>query len=229
MSSKFTWNFKNLKWVLFISVMLIIIMTVGNCSNKTQKYEIAGGTAAEEDEVFEASEGEEPEASTQKEPSAENIEIADEQKNIFVDIAGEVKMPSVVEIGEDERLQKAVEMAGGLTDGADRNAVNLAQKLVDGAQYIIPSKGEKLIVNYQEGSKPSGESAAGQDESGKININTASKEELMELNGIGEVISQRILDYRDENGKFESIENLRDVSGIGDKKFSDIKNDVCVE
>ncbi|MGB5824523.1 MAG: helix-hairpin-helix domain-containing protein [Proteocatella sp.] len=226
MSSKFTWNFKNIKNVIFILIILIGVMAIGNFTNKTQKYEIANGKAKNQDVIAEEF-GEEtlPENSVEPESISE---ASDKKEVIFVDIAGEVENPSVVEVDGGERLQKAVELAGGLTDFADRDAVNLAQKLIDGAQYIIPSKGEKLVINYQEGIGFSEDKDAGRSDSGKLNINTASKEQLMELSGVGAVISQRILDYRNENGQFKAIEDLKDVSGIGDKKFNDIKNSICI-
>jgi len=225
-SSKFTWNVKYIKWILAISAMLVVIMAIGNISDKTQKYEIANIQAQDEEEVSENLEKEVlPETSSESEPIPAMI---DEEKTIFVDIAGAVKKPSVVELDEGERLEKAIELAGGLTTEADRNAVNLAQKLIDGAQYIIPLKGEKFILNRPDGAAFSDEQNLGENNDGKININTATKEQLMELNGIGEVISQRIIDYRNENGNFKSIDSLGEVSGIGDKKFDDIKNNICI-
>ena len=146
-----------------------------------------------------------------------------------------VNTPALIEIGKDERLQSAIDMAGGLTDNADRNAVNMAQRLVDGAQYIIPSKGKVLVINYpqsytadKDGGNSQNEDDMTENEDGRVNINIASKEKLQELPGIGEVLSQRIIDYRNENGEFKSIEELREVAGIGDKKYEDMKNDVCV-
>lgn len=226
MSSKFTWNIKYIKWVVGISVILVVIMTVSNISDKTQKYEIASSQAQDEEEISENFEKELlPESSSESETMPEAL---DEEKSIFVDIAGAVEKPSVVELDEGERLQKAVELAGGLSPDADRNAVNLAQKLIDGAQYIIPLKGEKLRINVPDGVGFSDEQNTGENNDGKININTATKEKLMELNGIGEVIAQRIIDYRNENGNFKSIDSIGEVSGIGAKKFDDIKNNICI-
>jgi len=239
MSSKFSYDPKSIKKVVAISVALIIFMTLGNLFGKDRKYEI--GNSA--DQIM--TETDENKAESEGIAESEDAELKTEEiyqetdkpvsKTVFVDITGEVNTPSVIELESEERLQSAIEKAGGLTLNADRNAVNMAQKLVDGAQYIIPKKGKVLIINYPESYLPAS-SADGfgngkdvpEESDGRVNINTASKDRLQELPGIGEVLSQRIIDYRNENGEFKSIEGLREVSGIGDKKFEDMKNDVCV-
>lgn len=226
MSSRFTGNFKNIKAVIIILTLLTGIMVAGNIKDKTQKYDIPG--AEPKDEAIAAEDSEEGGTATAKLPDTASAQYNINEK-ICVDITGAVSHPSVVEVEGGDRLQKAVELAGGLTTSADRNAVNLAQKLIDGAQYVIPSKGEDLIINRPENTMSPEADQEPASSSDRLNINTASKDQLMELNGIGEVISQRILDYRNEHGPFKSVEGLSEVSGIGDKKFEDIKNDICVE
>lgn len=239
MSSKFSYDPKSMKKVFFISAALVIFMAAGNFMERDRKYEISGGNNTVASEPAESEEGISQEAQQESAPFAEAFEdeaaanpVAD---TIFVDVTGEVNTPNLIELGADERLQSAIDSAGGLTENADRNAVNMAQRLVDGAQYIIPSKGKALVINYPQshtddknGGNIQNEDNMTENEDGRVNINIASKEKLQELPGIGEVLSQRIIDYRNENGKFKSIEELREVAGIGDKKYEDMKNDVCI-
>lgn len=227
MSSKFDVDSKKVKITIIASVIMIIIMFVFNIFGKENKYEIGEGleeteiesVISDSEDVFE-------------EKSSEDTYVSETKEDfIFVDIIGEVKNPSLVEVKAGDRLNVAIEKAGGLTEKAERKSINLAQKLVDGAQYIIPSKGETLVINYCEDTENHSTEQldkAKTQESSKININTATKEELQTLNGIGEVLSQRIIDYRNENGEFSSIEDIKNIKGIGDKKYQDINSQICV-
>lgn len=240
MSSKFDIDSKKIKIVVVISAVLVTTMFIFNFFNHDKKYEIGNDKSSyniEEDERETLENNEfisEEENSFEIDSSESNkrdntYEEGELEEVIFVDIIGEVKKPSVVEVGREERLQVAIEKAGGLTETAERKSVNLAQKLVDGAQYIIPSKGGQLVINYSEDARLEENNIENSNSaSGKININTASKEELEKLTGIGETLSQRIIEYREENGGFRSIESIKNVNGIGDKKFEDISRDICV-
>lgn len=240
MSSKFDIDSKKIKIVVVISAVLVTTMFIFSFFNHDKKYEIGNDKSSyniEEDERETLENNEfisEEENSFEIDSSESNkrdntYEEGELEEVIFVDIIGEVKKPSVVEVGREERLQVAIEKAGGLTETAERKSVNLAQKLVDGAQYIIPSKGGQLVINYSEDARlEENNIEKSNSASGKININTASKEELEKLTGIGETLSQRIIEYREENGGFRSIESIKNVNGIGDKKFEDISRDICV-
>ena len=148
-------------------------------------------------------------------PSGEKIK---ENIEIVVDICGEVKNQGVVKLKEGDRVIDAVNAAGGLLEYADRKKVNMARILEDGEQIIIPKIGEtleeELTVNQ------SSENGA------KININKASQSELEGLNGIGAVLAQKIIKYREENGSFKNIEDIMKVSGIGPKKFESFKDQI---
>lgn len=228
MSSKFDVDSKKVKITIIASVIMIIIMFVFNIFGKENKYEI--GEGLEETEI--ESVISDSEDVFEEEKSSEDTYVSETKEEfIFVDIIGEVKNPSLVEVKAGDRLNVAIEKAGGLTENAERKSINLAQKLVDGAQYIIPSKGETLVINYCEDTENHDDEQLDKSisqESSKININTATKEELQTLNGIGEVLSQRIIDYRNENGEFSSIEDIKNVKGIGDKKYQDINSQICV-
>lgn len=241
MSSKLDIDSKKIKIVAVISAILVTTMFIFDFFNHDKKYEIGNDETTYNIEADQEKNLKKDELNSETNNVFENDELDSDNKSstygqdelkgnsIFVDIIGEVKNPSVVEVGKEERLQVAIEKAGGLTENAERNSVNLAQKLVDGAQYIIPSKGGNLVINYSEEVAPEVHALENSDvEDGKININTATKEELETLTGIGDTLSQRIIEYREEQGKFNSIEDIKSVKGIGDKKFDDISKDICV-
>lgn len=143
---------------------------------------------------------------------------------VVVYISGAVKNPGVLTMTSEDRLADAIEMVGGTVDGADMNAVNLAEKLADGKHYIIPKIGENVAPSGNN--QVSVSNSKGSDD--KININTATAEELDKLPGVGESTAQKIISYREESGGFKSVEELKNVNGIGDKKFEDMKDSVTI-
>ena len=139
---------------------------------------------------------------------------------VLVDVAGWVRHPGVYEFTEGARVIDAIDAAGGARSGALLEALNLAAPLTDGTQILVPREG-------QEGVAPApvtGGAVAG----GLVNVNSAIATELEELPGIGEVIAQRIIDYRTENGPFATVDELVDVSGIGDAILESIRELVTV-
>ena len=140
----------------------------------------------------------------------ENYE-QEENSKVTVFVSGEVLNQRVVEIEKGKRLIDAVEICGGLTENADLNAVNLALVLEEEGHYIIPAIGDTNVVNATNLNQMNSSSNL-------VNINSADIELLKTLPGVGDVLGQRILDKREELGKFTSIDQLNDVSGIGDKK-----------
>ncbi|MBQ6297287.1 MAG: helix-hairpin-helix domain-containing protein [Selenomonadaceae bacterium] len=139
-------------------------------------------------------------------------------KKISVYVSGQVKNISVVELEDTGNLRfiDAVNKAGGLTNFADTEAVNLAEKLTDGQHVHIPTK--EILFQEQNFSSASS--------SDLVNINTADAERLATLKGIGPALAQRIIDYREQNGNFKSIDELKNVRGIGQKKFDAFKDKI---
>lgn len=164
-------------------------------------------------------------------------------KKIIVHISGEVVSPGVISLEEGARIVDAINMADGVTEEADLSKVNLAYVLEDSHKIYIPNINEKeekeIVENMEDGVVISGsgmsdgnDANSGNDsknENVRININTANVKELQKLSGIGEAIALRIVTYRKENGKFNSIEDLKNVSGIGENKFNKIKNNIFVK
>ncbi|MCC5911559.1 MAG: helix-hairpin-helix domain-containing protein [Clostridiaceae bacterium] len=138
---------------------------------------------------------------------------------IIIHIEGEIIHPGIYKLQKDARIFDAVEVAGGLKNTADRSKVNLAKKIFDEEFIYIPSKeDENMPVIYTA-------DAMNQNYT-KININKASQSELETLTGIGSTLANRIVDYRNTEGPFKSIEEIQRVSGIGEAKFNDIKDKI---
>ena len=150
----------------------------------------------------------------------------DDNGEIMVHISGQVYKPGIIVLESGKRLIDATELAGGLKIDADLDRINLAKKLSDEEKIYIPKIGEEVSQEIETVSMGStGEVTGG---AGKININTCSKEELIKLPGIGEVIAGRIIEYR-ENNSFKNIDDIKSVSGIGDKKFEAIQELIIVK
>jgi competence protein ComEA len=139
---------------------------------------------------------------------------------VLVDVAGWVRRPGVYEFTEGARVIDAIDAAGGARSGALLEALNLAAPLTDGTQILVPREGEEGVAP----APVTGGAVAG----GLVNVNSAIATELEELPGIGEVIAQRIIDYRTENGPFATVDELLDVSGIGDAILESIRELVTV-
>lgn len=151
--------------------------------------------------------------------------IADEPEIIVIYVTGAVKYPGVYELNKGDRVKDAIDVAGGTLPDADLLRINLAQKLLDEDKVYIPKIGEE---SGNRGGVDYLIPGVNSSESGKININNAGLAELEQLPGIGPATAQKIIDYRTKNGRFNSIEELKNVSGIGDKKYEDLKDKITV-
>ncbi len=150
------------------------------------------------------------------------MEINSKDGKIAVYIAGEVLNPGVYYIEENSRIVDLLELCGGTTQLADISDINLAEKLEDSDKIEIPKKNSQIDSTNED------EEIEESDNSGNlININTASKDELKTLKGVGDTLAQNIIDYR-KNNKFYSIEDILNVNGIGQSKYEQIKEYICV-
>lgn len=147
-------------------------------------------------------------------------------KEIRIFISGEVKNPGVVTIENSKRLIDAIDLLGGFTEEADLNKINLAMTIEDEMHYIIPKIGEEINNNNENVTQNNTKS---QEDNSKININIANVSDLDKLPGVGEATANKILNYREEKGQFKSIEEIKNLNGIGDKKYEDIKDMITIE
>ena len=143
-------------------------------------------------------------------------------EKIFVHVCGAVNRPGVYEMLEGNRIFEAIDLADGFTDEAYQPSVNLADKVTDGQQVVVPTKEEakEMPLKAMGGVEAEGT---------LININTADATRLQELSGIGESKAKEILLYREKNGLFSSIEDIKSVSGIGDKLYERIRENITVD
>lgn len=147
-------------------------------------------------------------------------------EKVCVHVVGSVQKPGMYELSGGARVSDAVEAAGGFTDDANQQSVNLARELTDGEQIVVGSTQEAAAA--QAGSSEQTGSSAAASGDGRVNINTASAEELTTLDGVGDATASKIIAYREANGSFSSIEEIKEVSGIGDKKFEAMKDHITV-
>lgn len=153
----------------------------------------------------------------------EEQEEINENEIIMVHISGEVYNPGLIELKSGDRINDAVELSGGLKKDADIDRINLSKKLQDEDKIYIPKKGEELEqINLVQ------DNTSSSNLGGKIDINNCTKEMLISLPGIGEATAEKIIKYRKEI-KFKKIEDIMEVSGIGEKKFQAIKDSIVVK
>ncbi|EKO1912804.1 helix-hairpin-helix domain-containing protein [Clostridium botulinum] len=186
---------------IIIVFILAVFTVIGYVLSKPEKTNI------NEEEIFV-----ENVKSTEKENSKS-------EKEITVYVNGEVKNPGVYKLNENSRVEELIKISGGYSSNADKGKLNLAKKLKDEDYIYIEKKGENNGgTNNSAAPTNSGISAEG-----KVDLNTASKEELKTIPGIGDVTAQKILDYREKQGTFKNFEDLKAIGRIGDKTIEKIK------
>ena len=153
-------------------------------------------------------------------------------QNCYVDIKGEVHRPGVYEFSCESRMQEVIKKAGGFTEEADETKINLAQKITDQMQIIVPnlhSKQENGETEETSGKATSSNTTPSNSKQGTVNINTATLEELQTIKGIGKKKAEAILQYRKEHGSFRTKEDLLQVKGIGKKALEAIESQVTFQ
>ncbi len=230
--------------VVIVCLAVVITMMMAKINAQTTIFDNQGSTSQKELESQSSiSSPVSVESSTVTPPSTAGTDKNDHQK-IQVDVKGAVIHPGVIKIRADQRVDAVLKQAGGTTKNADLDQVNLAHKLVDQMLIYIPVKGEKTTLkspvlitqsnaddNLTDSDLASNEINTETDSSEqgvKINLNTATKEQLTQLNGIGDKKADQIIAYRQQNGNFKSIEDLKSVSGIGDKTYAALADQITV-
>lgn len=140
---------------------------------------------------------------------------------IYVDIKGAVEKPNVYKMQTSDRIKQLLAKAVPTKD-ADLNQINLAEKLIDQKLIVIPRKGEVISDHITQ------QFNAGKKQQSQVNLNTATEEELKNVNGIGPAKAQAIIEYRTNNGLFERVEQLKEIKGIGDKTFEKLQNEFTI-
>lgn len=158
-------------------------------------------------------------------PAVSSSRPAASAARLVVDVVGKVRHPGVYRLPDGARVADALHAAGGAATGVDLTPLNLARKLTDGEQIAVGVTGAPAGIPAAGGSAAA---SAGSAASGPIDLNTATLAQLDSLPGVGPVLAQRILDWRTTHGRFDSVDQLRDVSGIGDSRFADLKSLVTV-
>ena len=197
---------------VLLGTLIVVFLTA--CGRETAHFvDAETETESTEELSSEATNTEEPQSEMQKQESA---------KLLYVYVCGEIKNPGVYTLPEGSRVCDLFEIAGGLTKNAAMEYWNQARPLVDGEMLYVPNREEVKDLPKQE--TQTGNAGQDTDKTGKVNINTASKEVLMTLPGIGEAKAMAILLYRQEHGAFSSIEELMQVEGIKEAVFSKVKD-----
>lgn len=200
-------NLLNMKSVLLGT---LVVVCLSACGNTTAQYL---ETPVEESVI----ESQEPETASDK----EDAQSSEGTGSVYVYVCGQVKTPGVYSLPEGSRVYDAFTAAGGLTEVAAKDYWNQARLLVDGEMIYIPTLEE---AKERQAGDMSTEPLNLEADDGKVNINTASKEELMTIPGIGEAKAASIVAYREKNGPFASLEELMQVEGIKDGVFSKMKD-----
>lgn len=201
-----TWRKYGVIGIVIIAVSSFILLQIF-----PKKEEETSFIGDQQDNVF---------AQNEKEMTVE----AEEPLILLVDIKGAIKHPGLYKINEGDRIQDVIDLAGGLKDDADENQVNLAQRLQDEMVIYIPTIGEEIEHIQPNISSTNTQNA----QDGKVAINHATAEEIQTLNGIGPKKAETIIAYREENGPFHTIEDLLNVSGIGEKTLENIRDQITV-
>lgn len=228
--------------IAYVSLFIIILWVGVGCGQSNQassnELKVLGDEYTDEDENQSSDESQssdanqssnENQSSNTTEETGLSNEVVAEQGMVSVYICGAVNEPGVYELPEASRIYQAIEKAGGMTEEAMETYLNLAEQVEDGQKIYVPTKEEVEsgeVENIGVSISTTQESEGG---SGKVNINAASKEELMTLTGIGEAKAESIIEYRETVGAFSEPEDIQNITGIKDGVYSNIEDEIIVE
>lgn len=212
----------NIKKIILYSILLIIVIIVGIFLIYIEENNKNKGDIIEQ--INEENNNIETNNKNNIEDSIENNTENETENKIVIHIIGQVVNPGIVKIKEGARVIDVIEKAGGVLEEADLTKINLAYILEDGEKIYIPSVNDKEeeYISSNNGENKSQEKLM-------VNINTATQAQLEKLPGIGASIATRIINHRKENGKFQDVTEIKNVSGIGESKFNNIKNYICIK
>ena len=214
-------NFTNKQKTIII--VILIIISVAYYIYKTNEEKNIQESI---NELIETNNKTENTIETNEESNNETKESSQDTENkILIHITGAIKKEGVYELTEGDRIIDAINKAEGVTEEADTSQINMASKLEDGMKIYVPKKGENTTNIQSQEEQIENIQIKSENNNNK---NTASMDELDTLPGIGEATAQKIIDYRKEKGKFSKIEDLKEVSGIGESKYEKIKDKICV-
>ena len=162
-------------------------------------------------------------------PEGNTVEEDARPKVMYTDIKGSVQDPGIYSFSSEERVYDVLKRAGGLLEEADSDRINFSAKIEDQQVLYIPAVGEELPEHLDQLASSEGKQSTADCEPSKININTASPSELQQIPGIGSVKAQEIIRFREENGSFQKVEDLQEISGIGEKTVEKLKNFVTIK
>ena len=192
-----------------ISVLFLLFLIMFGCGKKSPAFE---------EDVFELAETE-TETVAEFGEETETLDSSKEEEGLCcVYVCGEVHVPGVYELPAGSRVYEAIHLAGGLTETADPGAVNQALFVEDGQMIQVFALGEEPVTTVQE-----------EQENGRVNLNTADVSALMGIPGIGEAKAKSIIAYREENGKFQSAEDVMNITGIKEGLYSKMKDYIKVK
>lgn len=202
-----------MKKIKFYIVLMVILLNV-----------VLAGCKSDENSIDLSAESHKAEESFETGSVSEEI-----TGDIYVYVNGAVEKPGVYCVSSESRVYQVIDMAGGMTKKAQKGSLNLAEKVYDGQQIQVMTRKQFKEQNDKSGESTKEDSAKAEtsDET-LININSATVEELTELSGIGETKAEAIVAYREENGGFSSVEDIKNVSGIGDATFANIESKITV-
>ena len=211
---------------VILTVLFLLCLNLFTGCNQGNKAEVTGSydiSTNEETDVQQSVKSSEPDSDESKENDNGS---SDTNENIVVYVCGAVNLPWVYTLTSKQRIADAVSAAGGFSDDAQTDAVNLAGIPCDGDKIRIPFQGEEINENNSAEEQDSENNSEIKDD--RININTADKSLLMSISGVGEAKADAIISYREKNGNFKAVEEIMNIEGIKEGVFNKIKDKICV-